>query len=67
MPLTCGACLHAGNGRRAAHHMLHMGKVQACPDPPSFTLAMVDLFKKIANIYGPRGIDLDQVACMSHP
>lgn len=46
---------------RAAHHMLHMGRVQACPNPGAFTGAMVVLFRQIANIHAPRGIDLDQV------
>ena len=55
----------AGDGQRAAYHMLHMGEVQACPNPAGFVDAMVDLFKLIANIHAPRGIDLDQVKLAS--
>ena len=53
--------LHKGDGERAAYHMLHMGRKQACPDPLGFTSEMVKLFKRIADINAPSGIDLDQV------
>ena len=61
--LTKGG-FRAGDGHRAAYHMLHMGRVQGCPDPGAFTRAMMDLFGRIADIHAPGGIDLDQVgAC----
>lgn len=50
-----------GDGRRAAYHMLHMGKIQTCPNPQAFVEGMISLFKQIANIKSPHGIDLDQV------
>lgn len=44
--------------------MLHMGKIQTCPNPQAFVEGMISLFKQIANIKSPHGIDLDQVPCM---
>lgn len=53
--------LGAGNGKRAAGHILKWSTKQTCPDPAGFTAAMVDMFKAEAQIRTPEGIELDKV------
>ena len=36
----------AGDGVRAAGHLLQMGSNEACPDRAGFVAAMADLFKR---------------------
>jgi aarF domain-containing kinase len=50
-----------GNGRRAAYHMLHMSRLQQCPNPEAFVTDMEALFKVQAVITGPEGINVDTV------
>ena len=56
--------ISAGNGRRAAHHMLLFSRNQECPRPEAFADDMEALFKVEANIHGPEGIDVDKVTVM---
>ncbi len=51
----------AGDGRRAAGHILKWSSNQSCPDPLGFTAAMVAMFKLEARIEAPGGIELDKV------
>lgn len=53
--------ISAGNGRRAAHHMLLFSSRQECPRPEAFADDMEALFKVEARIDGPEGIDVDKV------
>ena len=53
--------ISAGNGRRAAHHMLLFSSRQECPRPEAFADDMEALFKVEAQIDGPEGIDVDKV------
>lgn len=50
-----------GNGRRAAHHMLHMGGHSNMAGAAAFTDDMEALFADCCNIHGPDGIDVDKV------
>ena len=52
-----------GNGRRAAHHMLHMGGHSNVASAAAFTDDMEALFAETCNIHGPDGIDVDKVGC----
>lgn len=51
----------AGNGKKAAGHILKWSTNQTCPDPAGFTAAMKDMFKLEAQINTPEGIELDKV------
>ncbi len=51
----------AGDGRRAARHLLQWSERQACPDPARFTDAVVDFFARHCDVHGAAGIDLDHV------
>ena len=53
--------LIAGDGVRAAEHILMWGQQQNCPDPHAFVTAMDLLFDDICRINSSDGIDLDQV------
>ncbi|KAL0035601.1 hypothetical protein WJX79_001935 [Trebouxia sp. C0005] len=53
--------ISAGNGRRAAHHMLLFSTKQECPRPEAFADDMEALFTVEAQIDGPDGIDVDKV------
>ena len=61
--------ISAGNGRRAAHHMLLFSSKQECPRPEAFADDMEAMFNVEAQIDGPDGIDVDKVNqsafCMS--
>lgn len=54
--------ISAGNGRRAAHHMLLFSSKQECPRPEAFADDMEKLFDVEAQIDGPEGIDVDKVS-----
>jgi predicted unusual protein kinase regulating ubiquinone biosynthesis (AarF/ABC1/UbiB family) len=51
----------AGDGERAAAHILRWGASQECPDPPAFVAAMRALFAERCDVHAPGGIDLDAV------
>ncbi|KAL0050818.1 hypothetical protein WJX82_007739 [Trebouxia sp. C0006] len=53
--------ISAGNGRRAAHHMLLFSSKQECRRPEAFADDMEALFNVEAQIDGPDGIDVDKV------
>ncbi len=53
--------ISAGNGRRAAHHMLLFSTKQECRRPEAFADDMEALFNVEAQIDGPDGIDVDKV------
>ncbi len=53
--------ISAGNGRRAAHHMLLFSSKQECRRPEAFADDMEALFNVEAQINGPEGIDVDKV------
>lgn len=52
---------NAGNGMRAANHILKWSNKQTCPDPEGFIIAMIQMFKIEAQIDTPAGIELDKV------
>ncbi|GFH27996.1 ABC1 domain-containing protein [Haematococcus lacustris] len=54
-------CIAAGNGLRAAQHLLMWSTQQRCPAPLAFTRAMEELFAVHCNIHQAAGIDLDLV------
>lgn len=54
--------ISAGNGRRAAHHMLLFSSKQECRRPEAFADDMEALFNVEAQIDGPDGIDVDKVS-----
>ena len=51
----------AGNGERAAYHILKWSSDQQCRDPAAFTNAMKAMFARECNINTPQGIELDTV------
>lgn len=51
----------AGDGRRAAGHLLQWSVHQRCPEPATFVADMAALFAERCNIRSPAGIDLDGV------
>lgn len=53
--------ISAGNGRKAAYHMLLFSTKQECPRPQAFADDMEKLFLVEAQIDGPDGIDVDKV------
>ncbi|KAL3147271.1 hypothetical protein ABBQ32_002762 [Trebouxia sp. C0010 RCD-2024] len=53
--------ISAGNGRKAAYHMLLFSTKQECPRPQAFADDMETLFGVEAQISGPDGIDVDKV------
>ena len=51
----------AGNGRRAAWHILHWSDTQACRSRPAFADAVDRMFREKCDLRSPDGIDLDDV------
>jgi aarF domain-containing kinase len=55
------AAIGAGDGRRAAGHVLAMASRQTCPDPAGFAAELETLFATAADIRAPGGADLDAI------
>eukprot|EP00208_Stichococcus_sp_RCC1054_P004010 CAMPEP_0206149134 /NCGR_PEP_ID=MMETSP1473-20131121/37622_1 /ASSEMBLY_ACC=CAM_ASM_001109 /TAXON_ID=1461547 /ORGANISM="Stichococcus sp, Strain RCC1054" /LENGTH=1096 /DNA_ID=CAMNT_0053546583 /DNA_START=242 /DNA_END=3533 /DNA_ORIENTATION=+ len=53
--------ISAGDGRRAAGHLLAMGDNDLCPDAEGFTSDMIMLFNKASRVDSPEGINVDTV------
>jgi predicted unusual protein kinase regulating ubiquinone biosynthesis (AarF/ABC1/UbiB family) len=53
--------ISAGDGLRAARHLLRWSHTQACEDPRGFTSDVMDLFSDRCHISSEAGIDLDAV------
>lgn len=55
------AAIGAGDGARAARHVLAMADNQTCADPAGFEAALATLFRSAADIRSLGGVDLDAV------